>query len=387
MYQHADQSWRRRSLFMSEQTVSAFTARLADYAWMVGLDSVTVLLHGGEPLLAGEQRLVDFVQRVRAALAEVPSVREVKVAMQTNGTLVNERWLAVFAEHDIDFGISLDGDETANDRSRLDHGGHSSYQRVADTLRLVSRSPENQRRRFQGILSVMDVRNDPLQTYRALAQFHPPKLDFLFPEGTHDSPPPFLSTGEYGDAPYADWLIPIFDEWFHSDQGPRIRLFENLLDVLLSGRSQTEGTGDGSLNLLTIETDGEIEDVDLLKTAYPGAGAILGEAEGAANVASHSFLELAQIEEVNIRHRLHTYEGLCSTCQRCPAVRACGGGYLAHRWSSERKFDNPSVYCLNLYKLIRHISQAVGCSLAPLEKSGVVTRGLARFEAKILQPA
>jgi uncharacterized protein len=364
---------------MSEQTVNAFVNRLADYVCAVELDSVTILLHGGEPLLAGEERLIGFVEKVRAAL---PSVRRLKVAMQTNGTLLNERWLSVFEHHNIDFGVSLDGDETANDRGRLDHGGHSSYQRVVDTLRLIGQSPESQRRRFQGILAVMDVRNDPLQTYQALAQFHPPKLDFLFPEGTHSAPPPFLRIGEPGNTPYADWLIPIFNEWFQSENGPRIRLFENLLDVLLSGRSQTEGTGDGSLNLLTIETDGEIEDVDLLKTAYPGAGAILGSAQ-AANVASHSFQELAESAEANFRHRLHTYAGLCATCRRCPAVRACGGGFLAHRWSLERNFDNPSVYCRDLYKLIRHISSAVGGSLGALEKLGTVNRGLTRLEEEV----
>lgn len=384
MYQHADQSWRRRPVVMSEQVVNAFVKRLADYTNAVELESVTVLLHGGEPLLAGEDRLVDFVVKIRDALSNVPKL---KFAMQTNGTLLNERWLAVIAQHEIDFGVSLDGDEAANDRARLDHGGRSSHQRVADTLRMISESPEIQRRRFQGILAVMDVRNDPLHTYNALKQYHPPKLDFLFPEGTHDVPPPFLRSGDHGTTPYADWLIPIFDEWFLSDDGPRIRLFENLLDVLLSGRSQTEGTGDGSLNLLTIETDGEIEDVDLLKTSYPGAGAILGGAHAPANVASHSFMELAESEEVKARHRLHTYAGLCATCQQCPAVRACGGGFLAHRWSLARNFDNPSIYCRDLYKLIRHISNAVGGSVVSLEKLGAISRGLAPLREEVCHSA
>jgi sulfatase maturation enzyme AslB (radical SAM superfamily) len=44
-----------------------------------------------------------------------------------------------------------------------------------------------------------------------------------------------------------------------------------------------------------------------------------------------------------------------SVCQTCPVVKVCGGGYIPHRYSAARKFDNPSVYCRDLEKLIRHI--------------------------------
>jgi uncharacterized protein len=40
-------------------------------------------------------------------------------------------------------------------------------------------------------------------------------------------------------------------------------------------------------------------------------------------------------------------------------VNICGGGYYPHRYSKILEFDNPSVYCEDLYKLITHIEDAV----------------------------
>ena len=179
-----------------------------------------------------------------------------------------------------------------------------------------------------------------------------------------------------GDTPFADWLIPIFDTWFSKPSVTRIRLFENLLDLILGGHSQTEGSGDGQLNLLTIETDGAIEDVDLMKAAFSGAGAMHDAAGCRATVFTHSFADLSTAPEFLERDRLHSFRGLCSDCRKCPIMRVCGGGILAHRWSKARRFDNPSVYCQDRTKLIRHIENVVGSELQGLVQDGLVEKGL-----------
>lgn len=378
MYHHADQSWRARPRFMSDETVAAFSRNLADYAASTNLDAVTVLLHGGEPLLAGEERITRFCGAVRKALE--PLGTSVEFAMQTNGVLLSPRWMEVLGRFGITFGISLDGDRAANDRHRVDHGGGSSHGDVEKGLRVIQASPD--RHLFRGFLSVMDVENDPLETYKYLLGWEPPRLDFLLPEGTHENPPPGIP-GRGGvtrsPTPYADWLIPIFDEWFGHPGQTGIRLFENLIDVLLGGRSQTDGTGEGSFNLFTIETDGAIEDVDLFKAAYPGAGSLGPPSQPPPNVSTTTFADLTSSPTVIERHRLNTREGLCQTCQACPAVEACGGGFVPHRWSVENGFANPSVYCADLYKLIAHVNRALGIALKPLlvgDDPAVVANGV-----------
>ena len=364
MYHHVDQSWRERPRFMSDETVKGFARNLADYVATASLDQVTVLLHGGEPLLAGEGRIIRFCDSVRTALA--PLGTSLEFAMQTNGVLLTPRWMEVLGRFGITFGVSLDGDQNANDRHRIDHAGQSSYAAVEQGLRVIQAS--RHRDLFRGFLSVIDLKNDPIATYKSLLRWDPPRLDFLLPEGTHDHPPPGIvgHKGATGRAtPYADWLISIFDEWFSHPGHTEIRLFENLIDVLLGGRSQTDGTGEGSFNLFTIETDGSIEDVDLFKTAYPGASK-LGVSSEPPNVVTTRFAELTATAIVVERHRLNTIQGLCPVCRICPAVQACGGGFVAHRWSNENGFSNPSVYCADLYKLIAHVNRALLVALSPL---------------------
>jgi uncharacterized protein len=368
MYHSADQSWQRRPRFMSEDTMNALFERAAGYARLMALPHVTFLLHGGEPLLAGMSRIEKFVSGVRSTFDRLAPETRLEFSMQTNGTLLTSQWLTLFDRIGLTFGVSLDGDQIANDRHRLDHKGRSSFSRVKAALSMIEAHPFG-KQTFRGLLGVMDLRNDPLETFRFLADLNPPRLDFLFPEGTHDNLPPFVSAGTSN---YANWLIPIFDEWFEGGSRVRLRLFENLIDVLLGGRSQTEGTGEGHLNLLTIETDGEIEDVDLMKVTYEGGGRFVRFGP-APTVHSLGFQELAESTGAQERHRLHTLEGLSETCRQCPAAKACGGGFLPHRWSSERGFDNPSVYCRDLLKLIQHIQGRLKESLVSLSSAGVVS--------------
>ena len=62
------------------------------------------------------------------------------------------------------------------------------------------------------------------------------------------------------------------------------------------------------------------------------------------------------LEHPGIAARQRGIADLSAACQRCPVVSSCGGGMYAHRYKSGSGFDNPSVYCADLLKLISHIS-------------------------------
>ncbi|MFC7512090.1 hypothetical protein ACFQV4_24665 [Streptomyces thermocarboxydus] len=49
VYEHADRSWKARPKVMAEETAARTARRLADHARSHQLDSVSVILHGGEP--------------------------------------------------------------------------------------------------------------------------------------------------------------------------------------------------------------------------------------------------------------------------------------------------------------------------------------------------
>jgi uncharacterized protein len=199
------------------------------------------------------------------------------------------------------------------------------------------------------------VANDPVEVYRHLLSFEPPEIDFLLPHGNWDRPPPDLDPAA-GGTPYADWLIPIFDLWYKSTAPrSRVRLFESLVSLLLGGPGGVEGLGPGRVDLVTVETDGSIEQGDVLKTAAPGAPAT------GLHVRWHSFDKY--LEHPGAQARQSGVAGLSATCRRCPLVEVCGGGLYAHRFSTAAGFVNPSVFCADLAALIRHAARQLAADL------------------------
>ena len=98
----------------------------------------------------------------------------------------------------------------------------------------------------------------------------PPSIDVLLPH-TNWANPPRRPPGR-GSTPYADWLIAVFDRWYGAPrQETRIRLFEEVMQLLLGGSSRSEQVGLSPVAVAVVESDGAIEQVDSLKSGYSGA--------------------------------------------------------------------------------------------------------------------
>jgi uncharacterized protein len=91
------------------------------------------------------------------------------------------------------------------------------------------------------------------------------------PHRTWLNPPPGRTRARTS-TPYADWLTEIFDYWYPKPH-TRIRLFEEIMHLLLGGASGSEIVGLAPAQMVVIETDGSIEQEDTLKAAYAGAAA------------------------------------------------------------------------------------------------------------------
>ncbi|GIE84631.1 FxsB family cyclophane-forming radical SAM/SPASM peptide maturase [Actinoplanes regularis] len=351
VYRHADQSWRDRPQVISRATIDLAAARIAEHAGKHDLPFLTVILHGGEPLLAGPD-LIDYL--VRAVRGAVTTDTKVAFGLQTNGLLLNREYLDLCARHRIRIGVSLDGPPAANDRHRVYADGRGSHAGTARALRTLNEAWN--RPVYGGILCTVDVANDPAEVYRHLLSFDPPEIDFLLPHGTWDRPPPARGP-DRGSTPYADWLKVIFDLWYEAEvPQTRVRLFESVVSLLLGGPSGSEAIGLGRIDLVTVETDGTLEQGDVLKTVAQGAPAT------GLHVRWHSFDQY--LEHPGVRARQSGLAGLSAECRRCPLVEVCGGGLYAHRFGLGREFDNPSVYCADLAAFIGHAAQRLAADLS-----------------------
>lgn len=344
VYEMADQGWRQLPKRMSPATAGKTVDRIAEHAQTHGLASVDVILHGGEPLLAGAGWLADLVGSLHDT---VPA--QVNVSVQTNGTLLDRPMLETLKSLGIRIGVSLDGDADATGRHRRFASGRNSFDAVADGLYLLQ-SPEFHEC-YAGVLCTIDVRNDPVATYEALLKFNPPALDLLLPHANWSSPPP--------GAGYADWLITIFERWYSAPrQETQIRLFTELIQLVLGQPGAVEGLGLLPSTLIVIDTDGAIKQLDSLSSTYPGA------ADTGLDVTSSTF-DAALDHPTTVARQIGA-DALSAQCRACAVMNICGGGLYPHRYRRGAGFRNNSVYCADLQALIRHVRDRVVTDLSRL---------------------
>ncbi|MGW2525140.1 FxsB family cyclophane-forming radical SAM/SPASM peptide maturase [Streptomyces sp. NPDC001617] len=360
VYESVDQSWRDRPRAMAPGAVRRAAALIAEHAREHGLAEVHVVLHGGEPLLVGAARLDAMLRELADALHGVAALR---LTLQTNGLRLVEdpSLLPILARHGVRVGISLDGTAATHDRHRRRPDGRGSHADVAWALRLLADGPH--RALYAGVLCTVDLAADPVETYEALLEFSPPQLNLLLPHGTWDTPPPGLADrtspprrapGAVPEepVPYARWLCAVFDRWYDAPrQETGIRLFEEILALLLGGTARSEVVGLTPVDLVVVETDGTIEQADSLKVTYPGAPAT------GLDVFRHTFADAARHEAFRARQRGPA--GLAPVCAACPRAAVCGGGLYAHRYhpgATPTPFAAPSVYCPDLAVLVDHIA-------------------------------
>ncbi len=336
---------------MSLGKVRLFAESIREYVRSRKLDCINVLFHGGEPLLVGARYFEEAVQIISRS---IPANCKPIFALQSNASLLDQHIVETLSRLDISISVSLDGEKSAQDRHRVFADGSSSFDVVTGNIKTLLLG-QHTKHLYKGILAVIDLHDDPITTFDFLSSMTNSGVDFLLPDGTHDDPPPGISKEDFrSNSAYADWLIPIFDKWF--DRGirkPSIRFFENILTLLVGGRSNVEGLGEQSLSLLTIETDGEIRDSDVLSVAFEhaarfGTGVYLG---------GNCFTDLLGSEIFHKQEALYLPSSLSTECQACYWRVICGGGLLPHRYSAKRSFDNPSIYCGNIKTLISHIRE------------------------------
>jgi uncharacterized protein len=338
MYNHPDQSYKGRPKFMSEEVYTRALLMMRNYCENHAPARVSLSFHGGEPTLLGPDRFDDWVSRARTILGD----RLDGISLQTNATLLNERWVPVLQKHPISVGVSMDGPAEVHDRFRVDFRGAGSHLRVMEGIELLNRN-----RIPYLVLCVINPFVSGLEVYRFFRARGISRIDLLLPDVTHDSVHTMRPEGVA--TPVADYLIPVFDAWLEeNDPEVTIRLFWGIVRNMMGGSRWTDAFGNPRLRYLVIESDGAIEGNDVLKICEEGMAAT------GLNVLEDSFDDLATAPGI-VRTMVFDGIPLCHTCRRCPEVEFCGGGYLPHRYSSRNGFDNPSVWCEDIQKLFGHI--------------------------------
>jgi uncharacterized protein len=348
MYNMGDGTYRNQPKVMSDKVVDALLERVKSHCELHEIDSFNFAFHGGEPLLAGENFFLKFMTKANAVLSGIA----VTYLLQTNATLLTQEWCEFFDTWKVQIGISLDGTPEANDQFRIDHAGKGSYTRIVAGLKLAQTHRKNMHQ--PGVLSVVNIQADPVAIYHHFKEINAVNVSFLLPDSNYDKlpPPPAADSDLSKETPYADWLIRLFDAWFNDDKNRlTIQYFRKIIHTILGREIVSELIGTANNEVMVIETDGSIESLDVLKICGEGF------TKNNSNVLHHELDEALNTPLANLYQLSH--KKVCGKCASCPIGEICGGGYLPHRYSAVNGFNNPSVYCKDLLKLITYIQNKV----------------------------
>jgi len=318
---------------------------MRDYCMVRPGHNISLVLHGGEPTLIGVDRFEAMVLQAQTELGGFLR----RCSMQTNGTRLDRRWCETIARLGVDIGVSLDGPPSIHDRVRVDHAGRGSYvatRRGIEYLREAGVEPQ--------ILCTVQPGGDGLAVYRHFRELDIRWMNFLLPDVSHDSRSSHYP--QTSATPVADFLLPAFEAWWREDDPDvRVLVFWELVSALLGGPVSSDCFGNSALGYVIVESDGEIETMDALRVCKYRLGST------GLTVQLNGFDDLEAgspwVYEVTTRGL-----SIPTVCGPCRYSKVCAGGSLPHRYSEDRGFDNPSVWCSDIQLLLDRMSGAISDS-------------------------
>lgn len=332
----------KKPAVLTRDTEDAFCVRLEEHIREFELDQFLVVFHGGEPLLFPKHRFDAFLKKIKAI--EDRTGCTIQRGLTSNGILIDEAWVRLFKEHDVVVTVSLDGPAEINDKYRVDFKGKGTLAgtlKGIDCLRDGGIEP--------GLISVCNPATDPEKVLAFVVdELGFPEFDILPPDATHiDNPPPI-----------ADYFIKLFDVWYdkYAARGVRIATLDAMIRGLVGKLSLSDTIGLGPIETVTLMTDGSLEPLDVLRITGDGSTA------SKLNVRSNAIKDVRN--DPVWRQAFEASTQLCDTCMNCEYLDSCGGGHLAQRWSRERRYDNPSVYCESWKRIFGHIWKRISPTLS-----------------------
>jgi uncharacterized protein len=321
--------------------------------------AVEFVWQGGEPTLLG----MDFFKRVVKLQKPFAGRKTISNSIQTNGTLLTDKWCAFLKKHGFLVGISLDGPKEVNDRYRRDRSGNGTFDRVMRGLKLLQKHEVE-----YNVLACVagETSGKPLDVYRFLReegvefiQFSPVverlpddrsrKSDLrLAGPASLDKEEQQTEVTPWSVLPeeYGDFLISIYEEWVRQDVGKVFVMnFEWALNAWMGDPSPVCVHARQCGRSLVIEHNGDVYACD--HCVYPEYR--LGDIRTA---------KLSKMIERSLQSGVGVSKetALPRLCRECDVLAACRGGCPKHRFM-KTYLGEPGLHylCPGYKKFFRHI--------------------------------
>ena len=286
--------------------------------------SANFAFQGGEPTIAG----IEFFEKFHKFVEKYNTKKIiVNFSLQTNGTLLNKKWLELFKKHNYLIGLSLDGNKEMHDTFRIDAKGEGTFSRVLKAAKMMKKAEVefnilcvvNKLIAQNGKLVYNFFRNNGFRYYQFI-----PCLDSLSCSEEKD----YTLTAE----DYGKFLDETFNLWYEdmmSGKRISVRHFDNYTKILLGEEPEAcDMVGHCNMNAV-LESDGSM---------YPCDFYVLDEFK-VGNINESSFEELFK-SEAEMRF-LRTSLAVDEKCKVCRYFKICRGGCRRHKeLTAEGNYEN-----------------------------------------------
>ena len=287
---------------MSRETARKLIERVKES----GAGRVHFAFQGGEPLLWGQEHFDGFFADVKDAGLDATW------AVQTNGLCIDEIYSALFAEHDVLVGVSLDGDATLHDRNRKTPDGKGTHARVMRGIEALKK--HGVRYNVLCVVSANTAKH-PAQLYRYCKKTGVSHVQLIpcLPPMERGTDRKFAPTPEA----LGQFLVGFYRLWredFGNGKPPfAVREFDQAL-ATLQGRSGHCGSRGFCTPQLIVEADG---------ATYPCDFYVLPD-YCTGNVHTHTLAQTLQSQ--GLQRFAEQYPSAPAPCRACRYVSVCGGG-------------------------------------------------------------
>lgn len=346
-YNLGDNSWKLMQKKIKISTVQKLNERIIEHCQKYEINDIVISLHGGEPLLVGASLLEEVILEFKKL--EIYDIFPL-ITLQTNATLIDDSIIEIFSKYNISISASIDGDNQHN-KNRVYHNNNSSFD---DALKGIMMLRDKITDNFMGLLSVINIENNPNEVYDFFKKNNFKTFDLILPDYSWQNKPPrpfnlnWISeqTPDDNIHIYGLWYTKIWDLWVNdTNDPPKIRFFENIIHNIVTGNGVFEIMNNDPATLITINTNGDYEGVDTLKSLGNGYQQLN------LNIFENELEDV--MNHPKYRLRQDSVNQYAAKCLNCTNLDACRGGYFPHRIDGNK--INESIYCEDLNFLINYI--------------------------------
>ncbi|MDY3103334.1 anaerobic sulfatase-maturation protein [Prevotella sp. SGI.027] len=335
---------------MSDEMLERFVKQYIESQTM---QQVLFCWHGGETLM----RPLSFYEKVVRLQRQYAQGRQIDNVIQTNGTMIDDRWAQFFHDQGWLVGVSIDGPEEFHDEYRRNKAGRPSWHQVMRGINYLNKHQVE----WNAMAVVNDFNADyPLDFYQFFKDIGCHYLQFtpiVERIATHRDGRHLASMADDAQAELADFsvtpeqwghfLCTVFDQWVRNDVGST---FVQLFDTTLANWMGM----DGSLCTMAREC-GHAGVMEYNGDVYSCDHFVFPEYK-LGNIRDSTLTEMMYSERQRAFGQ-NKYRSLPQQCKSCQYLFACHGECPKNRFSETAQGEPGLNYlCQGYYRFFEHVA-------------------------------